>query len=1206
MKKLSILIAAFVVLLTLADMAQATTYANAATVFNWINATTHTRVGAQTSPYQFRNPGGCGTSPPIIDDTVSDKIPIGFNFTFGDKTFDSVRIMSNGRIQFASTTIPWDNTTCGYGSPVTQIPIPDAGLTYTLRIYGNDLDPTLAADAAPNGYITACGDGKTASNNPCFVSFATVGSAPDRKFVVTWQGVPEWASFSSATGAYNIQIILQENGEFIYQYGTDIAGPQAATAQVGWEISTSDYDTPLVGYPVPNTAIRFFIPHPVVEYLMEQTSWAGTGKVLDTSGNNANGTAAGSVPPTPTLGGKVCKGASFTGAGTQAIDSGVSIPSTIGNTGTIAFWYKAANAWTASSTKDEELLDATTLNGQWFYLTRRGGGGTNGGKLRFVVTDSSGTAQTVETAAINVAANTWKYIAVTWSFNNYIGGNNDHLRIYVDGVQQQQSAFTSTTLTISPSIGSLYLGGTRSSIAGPGGSINSANGVIDEFRAYNYEATQSTIASIMTLNAGGCLDHYAIADSGTGLNCQLSQVTVAAHTANHSGFINNTLVTLSSSDNTGTWILLNGHGTLNNVGTNSGAATYLFNGESQALLGYTHPTANTATFHMTDGTYTEQENTPLVISNCVAGKFNACELSTPRCAPTVGSAAYANLYTKLADTAFNLDLVAVTTTGALDNSFSKQVTVNLLANTNAPIINASSNCPSSQTDTISLGKITFSAGRAPAGGISIAANAFSSAAKKYSAYRDVRAQFVCDAANCGASAGTYCATDGFTVRPQSFTLSSSANADLTGTSPSATPKVKAGTTFTLSADSGTAGYDGTPTIDVTKAEWLSPPTGGLAAPGVGSVSGSFSSAANIATGTGASGNFSYGEVGYFRLQAGGVYDNAYAGVSGDLGNGDCIPGSFSNIADSTGRYGCNVANATATGYFGRFIPDHFSITPGTLTPRSDQSCSPTPAFTYFGEPFSTAFGIVAQNISNATTQNYAGSFATLPLTWSSLAFSASSLPAGASLLDGGAFISSGGGWSKGSVNITASHKTSRIASGTPTAPAGGVTVSAQPIDSDGVTMPVTVVHAGSTGLRFGRLRAENAFGSELLPLSVPLKTEYWNGTAFVTNTLDNCTTLPVPTIVTQSGAAGTTPSYANSPVVAGDPGLGYSKPSSGGYADIKIDLTLGLTPQPWLQYNWGDCLAGAANGLYDDNPCARVTFGKRNNADKIIIRRELY
>src|SRR5690606_35382254 len=82
------------------------------------------------------------------------------------------------------------------------------------------------------------------------------------------------------------------------------------------------------------------------------------------------------------------------------------------------------------------------------------------------------------------------------------------------------------------------------------------------------------------------------------------------------------------------------------------------------------------------------------------------------------------------------------------------------------------------------------------------------------------------------------------------------------------------------------------------------------------------------------------------------------------------------------------------------------------------------------------------------------------------------------------------------------------------------------VDGDGVRLATTALnldvdgnasndHAqigATTQIRFGRLRVFNALGSERLPLAVPMQLEYWNGTAFVVNGDDNCTTLARSTI----------------------------------------------------------------------------------------------
>ena len=1119
---------------------QAATYANSATTFNWIDASSHTKVGGHTTPYYFQSAtGGCGTVAPVIDDTITNVIPIGFNFIYGSMVFDSIRIMSNGRIHFVSTSAPlWDNTTCGYGSPVTQFPYPDANLNYTMRIYGNDLDPSLLADTTPQGYTTPC-----VSSAACYVSFAMIGTAPNRQFVVTWNNVPEWASFVNATGNYNLQLILNENGTFIYQYGTDVPGPQAALGQVGWQLSTTDYDAPAVGYPVPNTAILYFIPHPVVEYLMEQASWSGAGSVLDTSGYSRNGSPVGTAQTmTP---GKVCRGATFSKTNINAINSGFSVPNVIGNSGTITFWYKANTAWSGNGTQDALLLDATTVSNQWFYLVRRGGNTGNGGKLRFVFADSTGTAQIAETNVNNIAAGTWEYITVTWNLNNLAGGNNDRMTIYVNGVQKQQTTFSSTTATLSTQIGNLFIGGTNSSLAGtgPGGTNNSADAIIDEFRAYNYEADAATISNFMTLNTGGCLDHYAITDGGTGLTCQLSQVTVLPQTASNSQYVDNSLVHLTTSDGTGTWSLLNGHGTLNSTGSNSGTATYLFNSESQVILGLTHPAAGTITAHVTDGIYSDTSSIPLVISACAVGKFNACEVTATRCTPTVGATAYANLYTKLANTAFALDMVAVQVSGALDLTFSKAVNVNLLVNNSAPTISATSNCPTTQLATIPLNggaAVTLTSGRPPVGGLSVSSTAFSSVSPNYSAYRDVRVQFVCTAANCPPSGGTWCATDAFTVRPQSFTVSSTANADSTGTSATAAPVVKTGTAFPLTVNSTTVGYDGSPNITLTKAEWLSAPAAGRAAPGVGNLLGSFTTGATLATGNGAAGNFTYDDVGYFRLQAGAIYDSNYASISGDLGNGDCVSGTgtssdYSNTLTG-GKYGCEIANTLATNYFGRFIPDHLdtAVVATATTPMPCPTGVTCPVlysgFVYSGEPFSLT--VSARNTTTCsggtpdvcTTQNYTGSFAKAETltAWDAVGSTLTQNPGGGAVSNNSILAT------VFAAGIATTATPSYAFTTVPTVPTN-IYLRATETAGDGVTSlrstsPTTTSIEGGVAVASGQIKISNAYGSELLPLTLTATAQFYSSSGWATSSTDSLTPFSTSSIISNvvSGLSGST------------------------------------------------------------------------------------
>ncbi|MEO6975337.1 MAG: LamG domain-containing protein, partial [Gallionella sp.] len=518
-----------------AQEAGAVTYANKSITYNWVSTSAHAHVGYNTTPYKMNGtiaPGtACGTTPPILDDTISDAIPIGFNFNYGGIVFTTARIMSNGRLQFNN------NTACGYGSPVTQLPYvyyssTTNNLNYTMRIYGNDLDPTPQANAS---YSTAC-----KLTSVCYMSYATIGTAPNRQFVATWNSIPEWAAGGSTSGNYNLQIILNEDGTFVYQYGSDTPGPQATLAQVGWQVDQTDYDIPNVGLPANNSAILFYIPSPVAQYHFQQSAWTAPGQVLDTSGSTPvyNGTALGGATPGT---GYACNGAVIpnnTKTNTiDAIDTGIPVPTGLGGAGTIDFWYRANAAWTGG---DAQLLDASTSQNQWFFLVK-----LNNGSLRFVITDSNGTDRIVQTSANNIAAGTWAHIAVTWNFNALAGSNQDHMRIYINGVQAVQSAFT-TSGTISSSVDTLYLGDNRSVHTGSSGTGNSANGTLDEFNIYDFEGGTGLIQRDMNYAASCGPDHLVIQSSGTGLTCAANTLTVvacqdAACSSNYIGGVTGTL-----------------------------------------------------------------------------------------------------------------------------------------------------------------------------------------------------------------------------------------------------------------------------------------------------------------------------------------------------------------------------------------------------------------------------------------------------------------------------------------------------------------------------------------------------------------------------------------------------------------------------------------------------------------------------------------
>jgi MSHA biogenesis protein MshQ len=192
----------------------------------------------------------------------------------------------------------------------------------------------------------------------------------------------------------------------------------------------------------------------------------------------------------------------------------------------------------------------------------------------------------------------------------------------------------------------------------------------------------------------------------------------------------------------------------------------------------------------------------------------------------------------------------------------------------------------------------------------------------------------------------------------------------------------------------------------------------------------------------------------------------------------------------------------------------------------------------------------------------------------------------------------------------------------PVSPAN-ITISAKPVDSDGVTSASTTAVGSATELRYGRLRMLNTYGSERLALAIPLQAQYYDATinGFKHNTADSCTALSLPAVRTLSAAPPTDGVASRNfyPVVSGGNQLASSDTTatlpatlSSGAANMTLTAPLKrgwidilLNVPPYLQGNWGNCWGQTGTaGLLDDMPCARATFGVYKSP--LIYRRENY
>ncbi len=501
---------------------------------------------------------------------------------------------------------------------------------------------------------------------------------------------------------------------------------------------------------------------------------------------------------------------------------------------------------------------------------------------------------------------------------------------------------------------------------------------------------------------------------------------------------------------------------------------------------------------------------PVAGFNANPGVFNTFETTTST------TQILGRIFTKLVGTSFPLSIVAVSNNARNTLPLITPLTVDVIdASPTGGTFTASSNCYSNWTTVIQTQTVlvpVWTSGR-----IDVTINAPSKAVS------NARIRVT-----QGTSIG--CSTDNFAIRPVSFTsVVSGAPVNMNNVGTSGAPSAIAGSsTFTLIAATGVAGYTGTPKIDNTAVQ------AHAGAIQNGAVSGTFPAAATATgTSTGTSA-FTYSEVGNFRFlgydpasdttTARGVYDDTFTAVDG---SSDCSA-DFAN-ALSGGQYGCKFGITANSSYFGRFYPKDFLLTSGTLINRQAASCAPASSFTYAGEQLRVTFTLMARNgaATPAITKNYdptAGFALFNANTIANLGFGAVDLADAippttataltASLTPG----TSSGTWASGSVPVTADLMLTRAAS--PDGPFESFNLGVDPVDADGVklnsydldtTVPADTSDHGLVGtskIRFGRMKISNAYGSELLDLSIPIAVQYWNDTqGWVQNNLDGCTSI---------------------------------------------------------------------------------------------------
>lgn len=566
-----------------------------------------------------------------------------------------------------------------------------------------------------------------------------------------------------------------------------------------------------------------------------------------------------------------------------------------------------------------------------------------------------------------------------------------------------------------------------------------------------------------------------------------------------------------------------------------------------------------------------------VIFTVSSACFNAAEVNDPP---------GARLYTKLSATPFSLDIMAVSG-NTVNTGFTGNVWVALVN----PLA-SSGNCSDAAAGLTAEQAYTFVS--ADQGRKTFNFN-YPNAAK------NIRVRMR------NASAST-CSSDDFSIRPYALSVlnnPTSASADTgNGSAPSATPAFAAGSgSFivapTAVSPTGTAVpyYTGLPKVDTSLLQG-SPTLGTLdTSPNASSPPTFQTAAAAACTTCTPQGTFTYSEAGYVLFGYKSLYDDAWA--DHDLLNSDCYSDTFNRFRNAllNGKYGClfgNISDLSASNAFwaGRFTPHHFDT---AVTP----ACSGT--FSYSGQPFSAS--LTAKNAAGNTVANYSG---------------ASGFAKTVNLSD--AYGSPGGSLSP--TSVAASAFAAGVADATPAytfanAATSPRTVKLRATDSDGIGSAGG--NEGATAVRSGRLRLDNAYGSELLDLNVPITLEYYDAGSWQKNNADHCTSLaanhfsfsfPGPDLTaceTALAVTGTPPAYT---LALSAPGLGNHgqttlAPQLGNSAGGNQCSSVGgpgpaALPAnlPWLQYDWNG--SGSAG-----NPSALAVFGI-HQIRQVIDLREIY
>ena len=754
-----------------------------------------------------------------------------------------------------------------------------------------------------------------------------------------------------------------------------------------------------------------------------------------------------------------------------------------------------------------------------------------------------------------------------------------------------------------------------------------------------------------SFTSAGCVNHYSISGQTAGVTCEPSQVTITAHTSGHATVdpTLGTTLTLATSTASGVWQgPVTGAGVFTPSGLNNGSATYAWPGGENTVtlyLGQTSPTTLSVNLADNNGKI-ESEDPAFTFSD--AG-FRVASNGTTA----------ASIGTQIAGKDSNVGFGAETrylqaikkspdTAGCTVAFQNRTVVVDLASRCENPLACVPASRLAVRDSFGAMVPIANNnGGPTPASytGVSLAFDAESKAPLVHN-FPDAGqimlfARFLLPpppAANYMAGS-----SNAFVVRPFGLALrgANAATAVQHGTTDSSALLAAAGDNFTMTvagyrwAGGEDADNDGVPDAGINLADngltpnfaWATTVSATANLPGIatGAITRQSTGTGTVAPAEFAGGaatvaDWRYSEAGNVFLAASASnYITAGISVTGNSGH------------DGSGAAG---------GYVGRFRPKHFRID-GVVAPALANRAALLPcvsSHTYLGENLRLSFRLLAQNAQDVLTQNYSGAYAKLnPASTAVYGLGARSgatnlTPRVSSLYPGATPA-----WASGLLDIPTGNPlhvaVARAAS--PDGPYPGTQFGIAPVDSDAVAMASHdldvdgvggndhAMVAGTTELRFGRLKFFNAFGSELLPLPLRYETQYYDSAAsgFKTNSADNCTSISgrvgADNYVYKQGSGPWTPTITVGGLAAGRGTLTLSPPGAG--RSVRLDIAANLGSAAAVPTSCRPLSLSVAGGAalsylrnictgtsYDKDPIGNVVFGVHKNADAFIFMREMY